>query len=114
MEQATYRTAVSLRRQFVRLAATGCESLKEQREADLRRRVWALVDELRERGSTSEQVVVTVKELAEEAGLHTTRGSLSGKDAPVSQDDVIEKAVRIAIERYYGDNNIVASKRREP
>lgn len=67
----------------------------------LRQRVCAAVDELKTMGWPIERIIIRLKEVAAEVGLHPTRQAISGPHA-IHRDSIIADAVRWTIDRYYG------------
>ena len=68
----------------------------------LRQQVCAMVDELKSGGWPPERVIVAVKQVADDAGLHPSRGVLSTLSPLTDRDAMLVNMVRWCIEQYYG------------
>jgi hypothetical protein len=68
---------------------------------ELRARVCAVVDELKAADWPPERVIVAVKQVADDAGLHSSRRLLSATDPLTERDAALVHMVRWSIEHYY-------------
>ena len=70
-------------------------------EREIRRQVYEYADELKDLGLPPERVIVAVKRVANEAGLHSSRIVPSPKQLE-GKDKLLVDMVGWCIERYYG------------
>ena len=68
----------------------------------LRDKLRVAVDDLRLLGWPPERVIITVKQMAEDAGLRPSRNVLMAGE-PSPNDAAIQQVVRFCIEQYYGN-----------
>lgn len=71
-------------------------------EREIQREVCAYADELKDLGLPPERVIVAVKRVANEAGLHTTRRVVPSSIQLDGKDKLLVDMVGWCIERYYG------------
>ncbi len=69
-------------------------------ESTLKRRVCAVVDDCKAANCPSERVIVTIKQIAEDAGLIASRG-IHTPDSANDEDAAIATIVQWSIEHYY-------------
>jgi len=70
-------------------------------ENGLRDRVGAVVDDLRTLGWPPERVIIAIKQVAEDAGLRTSRNVLRVSGRLAEADQIVQDLVRWCIEHYY-------------
>jgi len=93
---------VALREHLAAVVAAHPVRTDEALTQALQESVCAVVDELKDAGWPPERVIVAVKQVADDAGLHSSRNVLSAS-APLTERDVaLVHMVRWCIERYYG------------
>src|SRR5947209_1636143 len=98
----TLQPAVALRDTLLRVAADRATRTDDIRQAVLRARVRAVVEDLKSVGWGPERVIVAVKQIAADAGLRPTRALLI-VGAPLTESDaVVVSLVRWCVEAYYG------------
>ncbi len=97
------RPAVVALREHLAAAVAAYPALTDEAHMKaFQERVCAVVDELKGAGWPPERVIVAVKQVANDAGLHSSRSVLSAS-APLTERDVaLVHMVRWCIERYYG------------
>ena len=71
------------------------------RDDDLRERVCAVVEDLRALEWPPERVIIAVKQVAEDAGLRSSRRVLMVSGSLTPNDEVVQNLVRWCIEHYY-------------
>ena len=93
---------VALHDYLAAVAAAHPALAAERQTKELRRRVCAVVDELKAAGWQPERVIIAVKQVAEDAGLRPTKSILSAT-APLTERDIaVVHIVRWCIEQYFG------------
>ena len=75
--------------------------LSDPVEREIRREVFACADELKGLGVPPEGVIVAVKQVASEAGLHFTSRTTSSPAALEGADKLLVEMVTWCIEQYY-------------
>ena len=99
-------TVVALR-EFLRTIVANQPSLVDGvQQEQLRERVCAVVDELRDAGWPPERVIVAIKQIASDAGLHPSRTILSATSPLDAGDSVLVQMVRWCIGRYFSADAI--------
>src|SRR5438270_13233416 len=76
----------------------------ERQTKELRYHVYAVVDELKAAGWPPERVIVAVKQVAEDAGLRSTRSIFSAESPLTERDSADVHIVRWCIAQYFGRN----------
>ena len=101
------RPAVVALREFIGTIVTADSPLTlDERQAELRAHVCTLVDDLKAANWPPERVIVAVKTVAADAGLHPSRNILSAMNQLSEPDAAIVHMVRWCIEQYYGDADL--------
>jgi len=70
-------------------------------EREVQQLVWAFVDDRKAAGWPAERVVVAVKQIAREAGLHPTTLVIQREAKPTTLDEFLVDMVGWCIHRYY-------------
>jgi hypothetical protein len=91
---------VALRELLTVVVAEHPRHKREERHAEIRRRVNEVADDLKADGWPPERAIVAIKQVAFDAGMSPTRGVLS-RDPLTEQDAAIVNMVRWTIERYF-------------
>ncbi|HEV8496756.1 MAG TPA: hypothetical protein VGQ56_07845 [Gemmatimonadaceae bacterium] len=71
----------------------------------LRGEVCAVVDHLKSAGWPPERVIVAVKRIADDAGLHPSRAVLFNGDLVTETDRLLVRMIEWCIERYYAGDD---------
>jgi len=95
------RPAVVALRDYLGVLVTTHPHLLARHQAELRFHVRGVVDELKAVGWPPERVIVAIKQIADDAGLHPSRHLLSATGPLSEPDAAIVHMVRWCIEYYY-------------
>lgn len=93
---------VALRDYLAGVVAAHPSLAEESHREELHRGVCDVVDELKGADWPPERIIIAVKQIADDAGMHPTRSILSATSPLTQQDLAIVSMVRWCIERYYG------------
>ena len=71
---------------------------------ELQHHVWAYVDDRKSAGWTPERVIIAVKQIARDAGLHPSSLVVKPNAKITSTDELLVEMVGWCIRRYYASN----------
>jgi len=95
------RPVVVTLRDYLAILVDSNPPLLDAHRPELRQRVCAVVDEFKLAGWPPERVIVAVKQIANDAGLSSTRHVLAATSVLSEQEAAIVHIVRWCVERYY-------------
>lgn len=102
-------SVIALRTELTEVAASRTTRVDPERQAILCGRVHSAVDDLRAAGWPPERVIVAMKQIASDAGLHPTRGLYVVTETIHDKDVLLIDMIGWTIRRYFDRDPTPAS-----